>query len=61
MGGSLQIPYHIVDSTLNRPIPFGPVEGAVKGTFHALTNIVGGLFEMGTTLLPYAKYAVFFL
>lgn len=59
--GALEIPYQMVNSTVNMPFPFGVVDGVVRGTVYSVTKIFGGLFDMGAAAVPYAKYALFFV
>lgn len=57
--GAMQIPYHVVNSTFTKPLPFGVVDGVLRGTVMSLTQIVGGVFDMGAAAAPYAKYLFF--
>lgn len=57
--GIFQLPYHLFNSSFTRPPIVGTLEGAFKGTFYTLTNVVGGVFDMGAAAAPYAKYALF--
>jgi len=59
--GALEIPYQMVNSTMNMPFPFGIVDGVLRGTVYSVTKIFGGLFDMGAAAVPYAKYALFFI
>lgn len=53
----IQLPLKLVNNTLTQPFPFGILTGAIDGTVSTVTNLVGGVAQMGTAAAPYAKYA----
>ena len=58
---AFQLPFQVVQGTLNGPIGLGTVQGVLVGATQTVTNIVGGVFDMAAASAPYAKYAVFAL
>lgn len=56
-----QIPRYLVSKTLNEPIGLGTIDGALTGTFYAVSELSGGLFDIVRGTVPYAKYLVFFI
>lgn len=58
---AFQIPRYLVYKTVNEPIGLGTIDGALTGTFYAVAELSGGLFDIVRGTVPYAKYLVFFL
>jgi len=56
-----QIPYHLISKTMNEPLVFGTVNGAMTGTYHAVQDLSGGTFDIVRGVIPYAKYLIFFV
>ena len=56
-----QILIQTLQGTLAGPPVMGTVSGLLRGTFRTVSDVVGGVFDMGASVAPYAKYAVFFL
>lgn len=54
---AFQLPFQVVNQTLNGPIGVGTVYGAVTGTVRTVSDMVGGTFDMAAAAAPYAKYA----
>ena len=58
---AFQLPRYLVQKTLSEPIGIGTVDGALSGTYYAIAELSGGLFDIGRGVVPYAKYMLFFL
>lgn len=58
---AFQLPRHLVYKTLNEPIGIGTVDGALTGAFYVVRELSGGMFDIARGVVPYAKYALFFL
>lgn len=58
---AFQIPRYLVYKTLNEPIVLGTVDGVLTGTYYAVAELSGGLFDIVRGTVPYAKYLLFFL
>lgn len=56
-----QVPQYLIQKTLSEPVGLGTVDGALTGTYYAVSEILGGLLDIGRGTVPYAKYALFFL
>ena len=54
-----QIPGYMIQKTLSGPIGVGTVDGALSGTYHAVSALSSGALEMAQGAAPYAKYLVF--
>ena len=59
--GALMLPLNLLKSTVSNPTPIGLLEGVVGGTINSTARIVGGVFDIGTAVIPYAKYLLFFI
>ena len=60
LSGPFEIPKQLFQRTFNEPLLIGTVDGALTGTVSALSNVLGGLFDVVRGTLPYAKYGPFF-
>lgn len=58
---AFQVPQYLLEKTFSEPIGLGTVDGALTGTYYAVSEVLGGLVDIGRGTVPYAKYAVFFL
>ena len=58
---AFQIPRYLVYKTLTGPPGLGTIDGALSGTFYAVSQVSNGAFEMARGAVPYAKYAAPFL
>lgn len=58
---AFQLPFQVISQTLSGPPGIGTVSGVVYGGIRTVTDVVGGLFQMGAAAAPYAKYAMFAL
>ena len=54
---AFQMPFQMIQGTINGPIGVGTVQGIVGGTIQTVTDMVGGVFDMAAASAPYAKYA----
>lgn len=54
-----QIPIRTIQGTLYGPLVTGTIGGIFQGAFYTVSDLVGGVFDMGAAAAPYAKYAVF--
>jgi hypothetical protein len=52
-----QAPIEIVQGMFTPFPPYGIVKGALSGTYHTVTGLLGGLWDMAGAAAPYAKYA----
>lgn len=56
-----QIPRYLIYKTLTEPPGLGTVDGALTGTFYAVSELSAGVLEVARGVVPYAKYMLFFL
>lgn len=56
-----EVPKYLVAKTLSEPIGIGTVNGAVTGTFYAVSALADGTLDVARGVVPYAKYMFFFL
>ncbi len=61
LGAVFQIPRYMLYKTMSRPLGLGTVDGALAGTFEAVSSLTRGALDIGRGAAPYAKYAVFFI
>jgi len=54
-------PIEILQGAFSGFPPLGIIQGALSGTYHTVTGLVGGLWDMAGAAAPYAKYAFPFL
>lgn len=57
LGASFQIPNVMLRRTLSRPLGLGTVEGALGGTFAAVSELTRGMLDVARGAAPYSKYA----
>ena len=57
---TFQIPRYLLHKTLSEPIGLGTVDGALTGTYYAVAEVSGGLFDIARGAVPYVKYLLFF-
>ncbi|OGW79922.1 MAG: hypothetical protein A3G33_02260 [Omnitrophica bacterium RIFCSPLOWO2_12_FULL_44_17] len=58
---AFQLPFQVAARTLQGPPGIGTVSGVMYGAIRTVTDVVGGVFDMGAAAAPYAKYALFAL
>ena len=59
LAAPFQLPAYLFKGTFYGPPLIGTLGGVVQGTFQTVGELVGGIFDMGAALAPYAKYAAF--
>lgn len=57
---AFEFPRHLLYKTVNEPIVFGTIDGALSGTYYTVAELSGGAFDLLRGAAPYAKYLVFF-
>jgi len=58
--GPFELPKELLQRTFRGPLIVGTVDGALTGTVSAISNVLGGLFDIVRGSIPYAKYGPFF-
>ena len=57
---AFQIPRYLLYKTLSEPVGLGTIDGALTGTYYAVAEVSGGLFDIARGAVPYGKYLLFF-
>lgn len=57
LGAVFQVPRYLIYKTVTEPIGLGTLDGAIQGTFFAVTELTKGVLDIGRGVAPYAKYA----
>lgn len=55
------LPKELFRRTFSGPLIVGTVDGALTGAFSTVSSLLGGVFDIVRGVIPYAKYAPFFL
>jgi len=56
-----QILVHTINGTFTGPPIVGTVSGVLGGTVQTVSDLLGGVFDIAASAVPYAKYGLFFV